>query len=335
MPATIRDVAREANVGVGTVSRVLNNSPSVREETRQKVLATIESLNFTPNPIARRLSTGQTLTIGVVLPYLTLPSCIERLRGVQKVLTDSKYDLVLFDIENPEQRDAYFKNMTIKSRVDGVLLISLPPSDEQAQKFSTSNISSVLIDAFHPDLCCVYPDDIQGGKIATRHLIDLGHKKIAYLSDYLSTPFHPSMSLRYQGYRQVLNEEGLAFNPEYQVEGDKGRGHARDMAKKLLSINDPPTAIFAASDTQAIGILDAAQEMNIQVPGELSVIGYDDIRDAAYVNLTTINQQLDQSGIEGAQMLLGMLANSNESNQCKKKLSVELVIRRTTGQIVQ
>jgi len=335
MPATIRDVAREANVGVGTVSRVLNNSPSVREETRQKVLAAIEALDFTPNPIARRLSTGQTLTIGVVLPYLTLPSCIERLRGVQKVLTDSNYDLVLFDIENPEQRDAYFKNMAVKSKVDGVLLISLPPSDEQAEKFNTSNLPSVLIDAFHPDLCCVYPDDTQGGRIATRHLIDLGHKKIAYLSDYLTTPFHPSMSLRYQGYRQILDEGGIEFNPEYHIEGNRGRGHARDMAKKLLSLNDPPTAIFAASDTQAIGILDAAQEMDIRIPDELSIIGYDDIRDAAYVNLTTINQQLDQSGVEGAKMLLRMLTNSNESNKCKKKLSVDLIIRGTTGQIDQ
>jgi len=333
MPTTIRDVAREANVGVGTVSRVLNNNPSVRDETREKVLATIKALNFTPNPIARRLSTGQTLTIGVILPYLTLPSCIERLRGVQKILTDSNYDLVLFDIENPKKRDAYFKNLAFKSRVDGVLLISIPPSDEQAEKFYTSGLPSVLIDAFHPDLCCVYPDDKQGGRDATRHLVNLGHRKIAFLSDYLSTPFHPSMSLRYQGYRQVLDEEGIAFNPQYQIEGDRGRGYARNNAKHLLSLDDPPTAIFAASDTQAIGILDAAHEMDIRVPGELSVIGYDDIRDAAYVNLTTINQQLDQSGIEGARMLLRLLANSNEPNQCKKKLSVKLIVRRTTDNI--
>ena len=132
MPATIRDVAKRANVGVGTVSRVLNDSPAVREETRQRVEAAIEALDYTPNPIARRLSTGQTLTIGVILPYLTMPSYIERLRGVQTTLMDSQYDLVLFDIENSSQRDAYFQNLSLKSRVDGVLLISLPPSDEQA-----------------------------------------------------------------------------------------------------------------------------------------------------------------------------------------------------------
>ncbi|MCJ7700573.1 MAG: LacI family transcriptional regulator, partial [Anaerolineales bacterium] len=147
MPATIRDVARKANVGIGTVSRVLNDSPAVRDKTRQKVLTAIEALDYTPNPIARRLSTGQTLTIGVILPYLTLPSYIERLRGVQSTLADSKYDLVLFAIENPHQRDAYFQNLSLKSKVDGVLLISLPPDDEQARRFAQSRLPTVLIDA--------------------------------------------------------------------------------------------------------------------------------------------------------------------------------------------
>jgi len=331
MPATIRDVARKANVGIGTVSRVLNDSPAVREDTRQKVLAAIEDLNFTPNPIARRLSTGQTFTIGVILPYLTMPSYIERLRGVQNILADSNYDLVLFDIENPSQRDAYFNNLSIKSKVDGVLLISLPPNDEQANRFTNSSIPTVLIDAYHPDLCCVYPDDVDGGKIATRHLIELGHQKIAYLSDYLSTPFHPSMMLRYQGYREVLETEKIEFNPKYHVESDRGRVNARIKAKKLLTMDDPPTAIFAASDSQAIGILDATNEIGMNVPEDLSVIGYDDIRDAAYVNLTTINQHLVKSGASGAQMLLDMLAEPDPKTQYNQILSVDLVVRGTTG----
>jgi DNA-binding LacI/PurR family transcriptional regulator len=331
MPATIRDVAREANVGVGTVSRVLNDSPAVREETRQKVLAAIETLDYTPNPIARRLSTGQTLTIGVILPYLTLPSYIERLRGVQTTLADSEYDLVLFDIEHPSQRDAYFQNLSLKSRVDGVLLISLPPNDEQAERLTRSNIPTVLIDAYHPDLACVYPDDIEGGRIATRHLIELGHRKIAYLSDYLKTPFHPSMRLRYQGYRQALSEAGIPFEPKYQVEGDRGRDHARVMARELLAMADPPTAIFAASDTHAIGIIDVCHDLGVRIPKDLSVIGYDDIRDAAYVDLTTIDQHLVQSGSEGVRMLFELLADPYSDGQRKQILSVDLVVRGTTG----
>jgi len=330
MPATIRDVAQKANVGVGTVSRVLNDSPSVSQETRQRVLAAIEDLDYTPNPIARRLSTGQTLTIGVILPYLTMPSYIERLRGVQSKLADSKYDLVLFAIENPAQRDAYFENLSLKSKVDGVLLISLPPNDQQADHFSQSNIPAVLIDAYHPKMYCVYPDDIEGGRIATRYLIQLGHRKIAFLSDYLRTPFHPSMRLRYQGFREILAAEKIPFDSKYQIEGNRGRINARIMAKKLLSLDDPPTAIFAASDTQAIGVFDTASEMGFHVPDDLSVVGYDDIRDAAYVELTTINQHLVKSGVDGATMLLEMLANSQKTEPCQEIISVDLVIRSST-----
>ena len=331
MPATIRDVARKANVGIGTVSRVLNDSPAVRDKTRQKVLAAIEALDYTPNPIARRLSTGQTLTIGVILPYLTLPSYIERLRGVQSTLADSKYDLVLFAIENPLQRDAYFQNLSLKSRVDGVLLISLPPDDAQARRLAHSRLPTVLIDAYHPDLCCVCPDDTQGGRTATQHLIELGHHNIAYMSDYLNTPFHPSMRMRFQGYREALQAADIPYNPQYQIEGDRGRISARVMAKHLLSMVSPPTAIFAASDTQAIGTIEAAREMGLSIPGDLSVIGYDDIRDAEYMNLTTIDQHLGRSGIEGATLLLELLAESKSKVPCNQIIAVDLVVRETTG----
>lgn len=331
MPATIRDVAKKANVGVGTVSRVINDSPAVREETRLKVLAAIDELDYIPNPIARRLSTGQTLTIGVILPYLTMPSYIERLRGVQNTLADSEYDLVLFAIENPTQRDAYFQNLSLKSKVDGVLLISLPPNNEQAHRLASSNIPTVLIDAYHPELCCVYPDDIQGGRIATQHLIDLGHRRIAYLCDFLRTPFHPSMRLRFQGYQEALAAANIPYNPVYLMEGERGRINARVMAKALLSLDPPPTAVFAASDTQAIGTLEAAAEMGIRVPQDLSVIGYDDIRDAEYVNLTTVNQHLDQSGVEGANMLLELLASPRHPARREQTLAVDLVVRATTS----
>jgi DNA-binding LacI/PurR family transcriptional regulator len=302
----------------------------VREETRQRVLAAIEELDYIPNPIARQLSTGQTLTIGVILPYLTMPSYVERLRGVQSKLIDSKYDLVLFAIENQAQRDAYFDNLTLKSKVDGVLLISLPPNDHQAARLSNSKIPTVLIDAYHPDLCCVYPDDVDGGRIATRYLIELGHHKIAYLSDYLTTPFHPSMRLRYKGYRETLEAQNIPFNPTYQIEGERGRISARKMAKKLLSLVDPPTAIFAASDTQAIGVMDAALEMGIRIPEDISVIGYDDIRDAAYVNLTTIDQHLVRSGVDGASMLLELLQETHRSDTHKETIAVDLVVRGST-----
>jgi LacI family transcriptional regulator len=329
---TIRDVARVANVGVGTVSRVLNDRPSVREETRAKVRQAIEVLDYVPNPIARQLSIGRTLTIGIIQPYLTLPSYTERLRGVQYVLANSEYDLVIFSVDNPEQRNAYFGDLSYKMRVDGMLIVSLPPNDEQAEYFSKSRIPVVLIDAYHPELCCVVADDTEGGRMAAQHLTDLGHRKIAFLTDYLDTPFHPAMKYRFLGYRSVLEEKGIPFNPAYLIECERGRINSRAMARTLLEMDDPPTAIFAASDTHAIGVLDAAKECGLKVPEQLSVIGYDNIPDSEYNCLTTIDQNLYDSGAKGAHMLLDVLARQIISPE-KQYVSLKLLRRNTTGPV--
>ncbi len=330
--ATIRDVAKQARVSVATVSRVLNNSPAVREGTRQRVLDAIAELNYIPNPIARRLSLGRTHTIAVVLPLFTLPSFVERLRGVQQELADNEYDLVLYSVETPQQRDEYFAKLASPSRVDGLLLISLPPSDEYAERLSHSGVPTVLVDAYHPNLSRVIVDDVDGGYRATRHLLELGHTKIAFLSDYLETPFQQSMRQRYVGYRRALEEAGIDFRPEYHVWDTHGRPEAREMAKGLLALPDPPTAIFAASDTQAIGVMDAAREIGIRIPEQLSVIGYDGIRDAEYVNLTTMHQPLFESGVLGARLLLASLQNDSQANAPQEKvLPLELIVRKTTA----
>ena len=329
-PTTIRDVARHANVSIATVSRVLNDYPGVSDKTREAVRGTIEALGYTPNPIARQLSIGRTLTIGVILPYFHLPSYIERLRGVQEVLASSEYDLVIFTIDNPEQRNAYFQDLSNKSRVDGMLIVSLPPNNLQADNLSNSRIPTVLIDSEHAELCCIVADDLAGGRAATRHLIELGHTRIGFLTDFMDTPYHPAMRLRYSGYREELKKAGIRFEPHYLADGARGRTNARIMAHNLLAQPDPPTAIFAASDTQALGILDAADSLEIKVPEELSVIGYDNIRDSIYSNLTTIDQKLYDSGVIGAQMLLELLGNRIDP-PCKRFVEINLVERGTTA----
>ena len=330
MPATIRDVAKQANVGVGTVSRVINNNPSVSDETRQRVLEAIADLDYRPNPIARQLSTGRTHTIGVILPHLTMPSFVERLRGVQHALLDTEYDLILFSVGNPAQRDAYFEDLPHTPRADGILIISLPPTDLQARRFANGRVPTVLIDAYHPELCCVVADDIQGGCLVTQYLIELGHRKIAFLGDFLETPFHPSMRYRYQGYHQTLEAAGIPCLPEYLVEGYNDRSTARQLARHLLTLPDPPTAIFAGCDTQAIGVLDTAREMGLRVPGDLSVVGYDGIRDAEYLNLTTVEQHLFTSGVEGVKLLLELLGQKT-TDSCQENISIELTMRGTAG----
>ena len=326
---TIRDVAKLANVGIATVSRVLNNNPSVSDETRKAILAAIETLDYTPNPIARQLSTGRTLTVGVILPYLTMPSYVERLRGVQHALAETEYNMILFSAGSPSERDSYFKDLPRNNLVDGILIISLPPNNNQAERFAHADIPTVLIDAYHSQLCCILTDDVRGGKLATQHLINLGHRKISFLSDFLETPFHPSARYRYQGYRKALKENGIPFNPDYHISGERGRTNATKMAQHLLNLDDPPTAIFAGNDVQAIGVLDAARELGVKVPDDLSVLGFDGIRDAEYTNLTTIDQHLYQSGVEGVNMLIDALDNRPEI-PLEKRLSLELVARGTT-----
>ena len=135
---------------MATVSRVLNESPSVSAATRQRVREAIRTLNYAPNPIARRLSLGRTHTIAVVVPLFTLPSFVERLRGVQSALSSTGYDLVLFNVDTPAQRDEYFYNLATQSRVDGILILSIPPSDQAAKRFLEAHVPTVLVDAYHP-----------------------------------------------------------------------------------------------------------------------------------------------------------------------------------------
>ena len=330
-PATIQDVARLANVSVATVSRVLNNSSAVRPSTREHVLKAIEELDYTPNLSARRLKTGRTLSIGVFLPFLTLPSYSERLRGVQKALADTIYDLVLVSAETPDHIDVCVANLLHSSRVDGAIVVSINLTPKHVEQFQQTGTSVVLVDSYYPPLNRVYVDDTAGGQQATQHLISLGHRKIGFLSDYLDNPFNfVGMRHRYEGYRHALKEAGLPFHQAYCQHGQLGGREAFQKAKNLLTLADRPTAIFAASDTHAVGVLKAAHELGIRVPEELSVVGYDDIRDAEYLNLTTIKQYLFKMGLEATQLLLSSLEDPSAPTR-EIRLQTELVVRGTTG----
>lgn len=331
MSITIRDVAQKAQVGVGTVSRVLNDNPAVSDHTRKKVKNVITELGYTPNPNAQRLSSGKTWHIAVMLPHLTFPSYVERLRGVQHALANSEYDLVLYGIGSPKQRDKYFEKLLTKTRVDGLIIISLPPTESQANNFVESGIPTVLVDASHVKLPHVVVDDIAGGKFATQHLIDLGHHKIAFLSNQIETPYQQSSKDRYNGYRQALEDAYIPCEENYILTCGRRRQDAYATTKAFLRSNSSPTAIFVASDTQAIGVLDAAEELNIHVPNDLSIVGYDNIRDSEYVGLTTISQPLFNSGATGTNLLLEILSSKKDKRPIKHLLPIKLVKRRTTA----
>jgi len=331
---TIRKVAEIAGVSPGTVSRVLNNSPLVNEKTRQRVLQVVRSLNYAPHRTAQRLATGKTLILAVIVPFFTAPSVIERLKGVVHTLAHSRYDLMIHNIEEPEQRAECFYTIPRRDLVDGVLVISISPTDEEVPLLMKADVPVVLIDAYHPALTTLHQitvDDVTGGRRVTEYLIGLGHTRIGFVGDPAENPFNFTSSRdRARGYRQALAAAGIPYRPEYYIEAPHGRHQAREAARRLLSLPEPPTAIFAASDVQAVGVLEAAREMGLRVPDDLSVVGYDDVEIAEILGLTTMRQMLFESGRRGAELLLKTLEDP-ETEPVHDVLPTELVVRATTA----
>jgi DNA-binding LacI/PurR family transcriptional regulator len=331
--ARIADVAALAGVGEATVSRVLNGRANVRPATREKVLAAIRALDYRPSSVARNLSLRRTMVIAVVLPWFTNPSAVERVRGIVAALSSSPYDMMLFDVESEDRQRRAFELLDRGDRADGLLIVSTLPPDADLERIRASLLPCVLVDAQHPSYPSVIVDDVAGGEMATRHLVELGHTRIAFIGD---TPpeFRFDWSRdRTRGYERALARAGIAVRPEYVREGTRRLHVARSIAIELLRLPEPPTAIFAASDTQALGVLEAARSLGIRVPEELSVVGFDDVEAAAYVGLTTVRQPLYESGRRGGELLLRALAGRPPAAH-SELLPLELVVRGTTGPAV-
>jgi LacI family transcriptional regulator/LacI family repressor for deo operon, udp, cdd, tsx, nupC, and nupG len=333
VPATtarIADVAAYAGVGVATVSRVLNGHANVAADTRERVLDAIKALDYRPSAVARNLSLKRTMVIGVVTPFLTNPSPIERVRGIVTALGESPYDLALFDVESAERQQRAFRLFADAHRTDGLLIVSLVPPAAEVARLTSAGIAAVLVDARHDGVPSVVIDDVEGGRMATRYLVELGHRRIAFIGDKPADEFRFQSSRdRTVGYERALTEAGIALRPEYVRAGTHSRHVARSIAEELLRLAEPPTAIFAASDTQALGVLEAARGLGVDVPGELSVVGFDDIEIASYAGLTTVRQPLFESGRRGAELLLEALSGTRPAAQVET-LRLDLVVRGTT-----
>ncbi|MBX3030287.1 MAG: LacI family DNA-binding transcriptional regulator [Chloroflexi bacterium] len=331
---TLNDVAVRAGVSKATASRVLNGKSAVDPHTRDRVLAAMSDLDYTPSTLARRLSFGRTLTISVVTTFLTRPQAAERLRGVDAVLSDSEFDLVIYNVETIDKRDQYLRGLALAQRTDGLLVISLPLRERDAQRLSSAAIPVVVVDAHAPaveGLPHVVGDDIRGGEAATRHLLGLGHRRIAFLGDQFDDPFgFTSSRHRAIGYERAMRAAGVDVRPGHIALGAHSRYEARELAGRLLALDDRPTAVFAASDTQALGVISAAHEAGLRVPDDLSVIGYDDIEMADYLELTTVRQQMFESGRLGAELLLREIDRRSEDPP-SVVLDPEVVIRGTTA----
>jgi DNA-binding LacI/PurR family transcriptional regulator len=337
-PATIADVAAAAGVGVGTVSRVINGASNVRESTRATVQQAIERLGYRPSHLAAALSRGTPGAVAIVVPHLTSPSVVPRLAGALAVLNEQGYDTVVCNVDTPAQRDHHLAALTGRHRAAGVIVVSLRLSTMQAELFRRGGIPLVAIDMVIPGVPHTVTDNVAGGRMAAGYLLSLGHRKIGFVGDTMRGAAAAGRLLlgfvssqrRLTGYRQALAAAGAGERPELVRRGPHGPASAEALTAELLALPDPPTAIFAASDTQAIGVLAAADRGGVKVPGELSVMGFDDIESAGLMGLSTIRQQLWDSGAEGARRLCALL-RGDRIVPLRQQLPLEVVPRSSTA----
>jgi len=331
MTVTIHNVAQEAGVGIGTVSRVVNNSPDVKPATRERVLAAIHRLNYKPDPIARSMISKRTNSIGTIVPFFTRPSFIELLRGVEAVIARLGRELVLYNVETSAQRDHFFRELPLHRKVDGLLIISLSPDDAAARRFRELGTPVVLIDAYSPLLTSLVVNNVEGAYQAVKRLIELGHRHIGFINGEIEGNFKfNTANDRLIGLHRALGEAGLLFEPEQVLISEWSRKGGKHAALQLLTQQKRPTAIFAASDVQAVGALEAARELGLRVPEQLSVIGFDGIEISELLELSTMQQPLQEMGELGASRLVELIENPSHPPELIR-FDTKLVERRTTS----
>ena len=326
LPATLR-LGESTGDGPG--------SNQVRAVTLRTVQDSIDRLGYRPSHAAAALVRGTPRTVAVLVAHMTRPSTVVRVASALAVLAEEGYDTIVCNVDTPAERDRHLEALLPTHRADGVLAISLPLSREQLGQFGRAGVTLVSVDAVTPGIPQTVIDDVAGGRLATGHLIGLGHRRIGFVGDmtFAKPPAglgFTSSAERLRGYRQALAEAGLGFETGLIRRGPHDAATAAEHAAQLLKAHDPPTAIFAASDTQAIGVLAAAEQLGVTVPGQLSVVGFDDIESAAFLGLSTVRQPLARSGAEGARRLCALLRGERLRVR-REELPLELVARASTA----
>jgi LacI family transcriptional regulator len=336
---TIKELARVSGVSVGTVSRALNGYTDVRPETRERIMRLARELDYTPAAAARSLVTQRSHIIGVFMetgeghPDLQHPFFHEVLGGLKQRVGSHGFDLLLFASERPGNGygpHSYLKRARHHS-VDGCALIGLEPDDAEVRRLARADIPLAAIDMdLEGEAVEVVMSDNEGGAAAAvRHLHDIGHRRIATITGVLDS--RPGAD-RLRGYRQALQACGLAYRDEYVAYGDFYVESGRRAMADLLSLDEPPTAVFAASDMMALGAIRAVGDAGLNVPADVSVIGFDDIQLADHMNppLTTVRQDKAGLGVAAGTALVRLIDGKPDDVTQSTVLPVELVRRGST-----
>lgn len=311
--ATMKDIARLAQVSTSTVSHVINGSRFVSDEIREKVMRIVAELNYTPSAVARSLKVRETKTIGLLVTATNNPFFAEVMAGVEQYCQKNQYNLIIATTGGDAKRLQQNLQTLIHKQVDGVLLMC-GDSRFQADMELTVSLPLVVMDWWFTELNAdkILDNSEHGGYLATKSMVDAGHQKIGIITGNLRKSVAKN---RLQGYKKALSEANIVLNPDWIVESHFDFEGGIVGAQKLLSLSDRPTAIFCCSDTIAIGAYQAIQNQGLRIPQDISIMGYDDIELARYLfpSLSTISQPKAELGKLAVETLLQRIQEPNEN----------------------
>ncbi len=327
---TIREVAENAGVSYATVSHVINNTRVVSPETRQRVLDAMAELDYRPNALARSLRQGKTNTLGLVLPDSANPFFAEISRSIEDEAFNKGYSVFLCNTELDIQRELFYVDVLSKKQVDGIIFVAAGDQADSLDFLAREGMPVVMIDRNLPivQVDAVLTDHQLGGFLATRHLLQLGHSRIACIAGPSSIT--PSAE-RITGYRNALGQANIPYDEKLVIRGDYHSQSGMDITHSILQMDPRPTAIFALNDLMALGALRAAAEAGCSVPGDLAVVGYDDLELSQFTNppLTTIAQPKKEIGLQAVSLLVERIAQNSRPPR-RLVLPPELIVRRST-----
>ena len=330
--ATIRDVAKLAGVAPITVSRVVNNSGYVSDETRTRVEEAIEELGYIPNMLGPSLRFKQTNTLALLLTDITNPFWTTVARGAEDAANEKQYNLILCNTDESEEKQAQYTQMLLRRQTDGILLVPASSTPEAVELLQRQNVPTVILDRSLPDVEVdeVRSDSEAGAYQATRHLIEMKHRHIALLTgpEYVSTAKD-----RAEGFCRALNESHLGCQPEFIQWGKFTRESGYEATKRLLQLDPRPTALVAGNNFIAIGAMAALNEAGCRVPEDMAIVAFDDLPAALTIEpfFTAVVQPAYEMGFQATQLLISRLSGEHEEGCAKIILAPELIIRRSTG----
>jgi LacI family transcriptional regulator len=321
---SIEDVARLAGVSITTVSRVINKVPTVKEKSRLKILEVIKQIKFQPSVFAQRLATGKSNVVALVIPryegVFYSFYALELIRGIGTLCESLKLDLLLHLTD--------MRSVLNLRGVGGIIFSDIIGNRQQLESALENNISSVVINNYVEDLdvTCLAIDNASGAEAAVNYLIGLGHRKVAHITGDL---FTQAAAERFEGYKRALSKNNIALKEEYIFKTDYSRGQARQAAEKLVASDNPPTAVFVASDAMALEVMTVARESGKSIPKDLSIVGFDDNPSGLYgpVALTTVRQPLIKMAEDAVKELNILMTQKKKVKAKKILLPTELVIR--------